>query len=1230
VVASKKAGRRPRGPERWLVPFLERRYTRLAEKPKLSPAKKQEAETKRLEKQRDVISRRTRARQAGTREYPLGKFESVLQPGRGKEILATPARTYWHEILTRYRASQAHARSLSPAALRGPVRFDSPMPAAAGIPGQTNWLPIGPSVVRRGQPSGRPAISGRAPGIAISPDGQRVYVATADGGVWRSDDAGATWLFTMENFDLQPTAVDATSLACGAIAIDPGDPDRVYLGTGEGDTNEIFALRLTDALPAYRGVGPLRSDDGGASWVTEPTDAASPTLVGCAFFALAVDPGDRDNVLAATNVGLYQRQSDGMGGYQWVLRRAGIHTSVVASAAGGTTTFLAAAWGEQVYSSNDGQTWAAVGTGFPTGFGRIGLAVQINNPDVVYAMVAQTAMNGNELQGIYRLDNLTGPWTAVSGAPSLGGQMGYDLTIAIDPGEVNTIYIGGQAVGNDGAVYRGAVTAAGAPPTYTMAATFIGTGTHADVHMLVNAPGDSDTLWMCCDGGVFKTTDATAANPTFVACNTGLGTLSAEYIGQHPTQPAVVFVGLQDNGTARYTGEECWTSVNEGDGGYCVVNWSNPFAVLSYADGGVYSAGDGGQDYSSWNYVTPPVSWMIMSEPLVGTPYNPASPTDANTVAFGAGTSLFISADFGSTWPTELTLASPIFALTFASAALLYVGTTTGQVFRCALAGGTWTATEIDDVSGGPLPIAGLVTDIEIDRTDASGNSIYLSFGGTGDYRHVWHFDGTAWQARSGTAGSITALLDVEHNALVVDPSNPSTVYVGADIGVWRSVDGGANWYTMDNGLPEAAVLDLQIHQTARLLRAALHGRGLFELKLDPPAQPDVQLYVRDTTLDLGLAPTVDGLGDPAQWPIVPVVHYESPNIKVDVPTPSGYQTPTNQLDFYVFSELVDGSGDVATIDPSLGTVVNRVYVEVHNRGIAVETGASIMLLLADASAGLQPLPAGYTANVQAGTPISSATWQTVGIKTVPSLRVGVPQIVEFDLPSTMLPPPASLPGQAHYCLLAIVNAADDQFTGTTTDADNLTIADRKVAQKNLHIVQFVGTPPPGSARRFSWVALNIFVERTLEDPELVFELAGFPGGLAMVVPKRLAGPRPDGKGRKDADRAVEEWARAQRRHLQRCAKAGRYRYAGIKKLLAAIDEVADQPLRELKAGGRKGTPSGLRLQRGGSHTIFLRIEEWSQAAVGDSYSFHVQLRDAASGRVHGGSVYDVRVVASD
>jgi hypothetical protein len=153
-------------------------------------------------------------------------------------------------------------------------------------------------------------------------------------------------------------------------------------------------------------------------------------------------------------------------------------------------------------------------------------------------------------------------------------------------------------------------------------------------------------------------------------------------------------------------------------------------------------------------------------------------------------------------------------------------------VLRLDAAGSKWTVTRIDNVGAGALPLTGLVSDVAIDWSDATGAQVYLAFGGSGDYRHVWHFNGSRWEARSGAAGSGRDLLDVEHNALIVDRQAPQNIYVGADIGVWHSADKGVTWEPLPNGLPDAPVFDLQIHATRRLLRASTHGRGLYEFPL--------------------------------------------------------------------------------------------------------------------------------------------------------------------------------------------------------------------------------------------------------------------------------------------------------------------------------------------------------------------------------------------------------------
>ena len=312
----------------------------------------------------------------------------------------------------------------------------------------------------------------------------------------------------MEAFDLDPTTRSSDSLACGAIAIDLYNPDRIYVGTGEGQSG------------AYFGVGPIVSYDGGLNWNTEQTSPDSPQLAGSAFYALAVDPLDSNKVIAATRQGLYRREPTGTGGFHWVKKNIGLSSvfnSVVVAHSEDQITFYAAKHSGPIYTSTDGHTWTIVGTGFPsTNVGRIGLAVQSNNPNVVYALT--------EKMGVWRLDINNNTWRRINGYPSalLGTQGWYDLAIAVDPNNVNIIYLGGSAYlsGDDwsGSLFRSIVTANGSGDnlSYTMSNTYIGSSVHADIHTLVFAPGNSNELWLGCDGGVFYSTNPGGNGDIFV------------------------------------------------------------------------------------------------------------------------------------------------------------------------------------------------------------------------------------------------------------------------------------------------------------------------------------------------------------------------------------------------------------------------------------------------------------------------------------------------------------------------------------------------------------------------------------------------------------------------------------------------------------------------------------------------------------------------------------------
>ena len=798
-----------RGPVGWLASIRESTYMRLTPEPVVAVAAGPAA--------------------AGA------AFASRLRPGADERVLHVARRTHWVDQLAEYKRRKVGAAATD--ALRAATM--GAMAPGPVVP-ERNWTPLGPSVVLHGQAAGEPPVAGRVSGIAVAPGGNRIYAASANGGVFRSDDGGMSWRALMDAFDLDPTQFATTSLACGAIAIDPRDPNRVYVGTGEGDTYALFNQRLSGALPAYRGIGPIRSDDGGTTWRSEPTAPDSPSLAGAAFFALAVDPTNRERVLGATTEGLYERVAGAGSAVAWRRRVEGVFSSVVAVAEAGVTRFLAAGWGVGVLQSANGADWAPLGQGFPADPGRIAVAVSRADPGVVFAAV--TAGNGT-LLGLYRLD-AGGRWKSVGNLPAVlpvqngRSQGAYDLAVAVDPIDTRIVYLSGSYAGLGASVWRCEIEPAGGDAATTFAAarlTSIGEQAHADVHVLVHTPDDRDALWVGCDGGVFLNR-APRTTGTFQARNSGLACLCPTYFAQHPTDPGVLFCGLQDNGTARTAGGPTWTHVNGGDGGYCLINWADPQQVLVFANGNVYRATDGGQGHGSWRGWRFP--WAIMTEPIVSPPYNPGSPAEASRVALGAGQWVYVSRDFAASWEPA-TLAVPlgagdgIYSMVFATPTRVFVGTTTGKVYRGDETAAGWTVARVDDAAAGPLALPGIVADISTDCEDPTGQSIYIAFAGMGDRRRVWHFDGTRWEARSGAPDSGTDLLDVEHNAIVVDPAAPANLYVGADIGVWHSPDRGLTWQPLSNGLPDAPVFDLQIHPTRRLLRASTHGRGLYELPLD-------------------------------------------------------------------------------------------------------------------------------------------------------------------------------------------------------------------------------------------------------------------------------------------------------------------------------------------------------------------------------------------------------------
>lgn len=1010
------------------------------------------------------------------------------------------------EQVAEFRLRTAAARDTKPKRRRGRAGL---LPAAAPGP---NWVPIGPFAVRRGQADGEPVVAGRVNSVAISTDGARVYAASANGGVWRSADAGHTWEPTMDGVDIDPqgTSEHADTLSCGAIALVEGAnqaADRLYLGSG-----------APQGVVDYRGTGMWISRNGGTSWLQEPASVGALTdvLHGNGVFAIAVNPDDPEDAVAATSNGLFVRQITGTPGWPRETP-AGIapnakFTSVVAAKRPTGVEFYAAPFaGSPITRQAAG--WVLLGTGFPTNqTGRITLGVSKGDNPVLYALIAYTEFqhplgtppgtpipDGTKpdgfLHGLWRLDFADAPltWHKIEGVPDkLFGrgdsfQGDYDQAVVVDPSDPNRVYLGGSHSGGPASVYRCEVNA----DAFTADCTNIGAHVHPDIHGLTIRPNAPAELWVACDGGVFTTTNARGGPELFQARNTGLSTMTIESLAGHPNEDAYAFAGVQDNGGIRYTGSEIWENQLPGDGGAALIHQGDPTKLLNiYTNDHLRRAS---LDSSRWSYssvgpsmpdvrTSPPAAKSQKAESPLFYPPVEACPDAPDTVAFGAERP-WVSTSFGGGWtalpfPTGLPNATSVWpkvrSLAFASPTRLYAGYTDGRLFRWEFANGNWgPALDLGaPTMGATGPIGGLggrsITSITIDPADAA-NSCYLTVGGPFTTDRVFRVTvgpppaagapTITWAAKPEQPAGGPAvpaadqLLDSQHNCLVVDPDNHQHLYVGADIGVWRSVNGGQTWTAFSPGLPDAPVLGLavvapQASGNVRLLRAATYGRGAWEIPLDGVDQPAIELVLRANELDRrgGRAPRGD-IGLPTN-PGFKTRLDRSPDIRLDPPDSRGQYVidATRPVDMVRLEDRC--TGDKIGVGVPAAPVVTQVHVVVRSRGVHSTDGTTATLLVGrmpDSGDAVPALPAGWAADVRAGTAIDTGTWKTVGTRTVNGLHAGRPVIATFELPSAMLPPAGESDGH-RFALIAVLHNASDALPDATTVVSELVTSERRVA----------------------------------------------------------------------------------------------------------------------------------------------------------------------------------------
>jgi photosystem II stability/assembly factor-like uncharacterized protein len=683
-------------------------------------------------------------------------------------------------------------------------------------------------------------VSGRVVAIAVNPKNKSQYfVGVASGGVWRTDNDGTTWTPVFER---------EGSYSIGAVTLDPKQPNVVWVGSGEANSQRSVSY----------GDGIYRSDDSGRTWKNMGLKKSEHIA------RILIDPRDSNVIYVAAqgplwgpggDRGLYKSTD---GGKTWnavltISENTGV-TDVVMDPSN-PDVLIAATYQRRrnvatiinggpeaaIHKSIDGgKTWTKLAGGLPNGdLGRIGLAISPVNPNIVYAIIEATGEKG----GIYRSTDSGANWEKRNSYNF--GPMYYSVLVA-DPRREDRLYAMGFIV---------QVSDDGGKTLHPLQPSYV----HVDNHIIWVDPDDLNHMMVGNDGGLYSTRDGgvawrwTANLPTIqfydVAVdnskpfyyiyggtqdNHSLGGPSRTRNGSgitnqdwfitvmgdgfrsqvDPEDPNTVYAESQEGYLERFdrrTGERLGIRPQPEKGELPQRwDWDSPIIISPHSHTRLYFAGNqlfrSDDRGDSWKVISPDLTRHLDRNtlPVMGKVWGPDSPNKGVSTSF---------------YGNIVALAeSPV------KEGLLVVGTDDGLIQVTEDGGAHWQ--KLDTFPG--VPDSTYVSRVAASRFD--DKVIYATFDNhkNSDYKpYVLRSAdrGRTWQ-------SISANLPENGTALafVEDTVNRDLLFVGTEYGLWFTVDGGKKWIQMKGGLPSIAIRDAVIQQRESDLVVATFGRGFYVL----------------------------------------------------------------------------------------------------------------------------------------------------------------------------------------------------------------------------------------------------------------------------------------------------------------------------------------------------------------------------------------------------------------
>ena len=688
-------------------------------------------------------------------------------------------------------------------------------------------------------------MSGRIADIAIHPENNNIwYVAVGSGGVWKTVNAGTTW---KSLFDKQKV------YSIGCVTVDPNNPHIVWVGTGENIGGRHVGY----------GDGIYRSNDGGSSWKNMGLKESQH------ISKIIVHPENSDIIWVAAQGPLWSEGGErGLyksvdGGKTWKKTLGNDKWTGVTDLVMDPTNpdrLYAATWerhrnvavyvgggpGSGIFRSDDGgETWDTLAKGLPkSNKGKIGLAISLQKPDVIYAAIELDRRSG----GVFRSANQGASWKKQSEAVSGATGPHYYQELYVSPHHFDRIYL---------VDVRVQLSEDGGKTFKRMEEQ----KKHSDNHLIAFRKDDPDYLLVGTDGGIYESFDG-AKNWRHID---NLPLTQYYKVAVDDSEPFYnIYGGTQDNGTqggpSRTDKREGiangdWSMIHGGDGHQPATEPGNPAIVYAESQQGYLSRTDRttgeivsikpqpepGEAYERFNW----------DSPILVSPHAPSR-------IYFASQRIWRSDDRGDSWKTisgDLTknqerLTLPIGGRTWSwdspwdldamskyntitsltesplVEGLIYAGTDDGLIQVTEDGGENWQKIKVGSLPD--VPETAFVNDIKTDLFDA--NTVYVvldnhKFGDLTPYLLKSSDRGKSWNSIRGNVPDKTLVWRI-----VQDHVNPDLFFLATEFGIYFTIDSGEKWIKLTGKVPTISFRDLAIQRQENDLVGASFGRSFYVL----------------------------------------------------------------------------------------------------------------------------------------------------------------------------------------------------------------------------------------------------------------------------------------------------------------------------------------------------------------------------------------------------------------